>query len=214
MPDENPVPERGFTLIEVMVTAALMTVIMGVCLSFLLSAQTTEAQSQVRTAVNDQIQLAVQQIDQEVRSGNLIYNPQDEATGAAGPACSPMTNPSDGCVASGYSLRVYTQANGANKCVQWRVYQTDLQSRSWNADGSSVTGWHTVADHVANADASPSPVTPFSLDPNPSYGGRVLDIDIMVTEGVGQSGQVQSSITGRNTEYGYPDSVCATVPAP
>lgn len=213
MPDETSGWEDGFTLVEVMVTAALMTVIAVICLSFLLSAQTTEAQSQIRTAVNDQIQLAVQQLDQEVRSGNLIYNPLGEVAGAAGPECSPATTAADDCVAGGFSLRVYTQANGANKCVQWRVYQTDLQSRSWNSDGSSVTVWHTVADHLANADVSPS-VPPFSLDSTPSYGGRMLDIDLIVNEGGGQSGQVQSSITGRNTEYGYPGTVCATVPAP
>jgi prepilin-type N-terminal cleavage/methylation domain-containing protein len=213
LPDEISSGDRGFTLIEVMVTAGLMTVIAGICLSFLLSAQTTEAQSQVRTAINDQIQLAVQQIDQEVRSGNLIYSPQDEASGLAGQPCTPASVPSDSCVASGYSLRVYTQANGANKCVQWRVYQTDLQSRSWNVDSSSATGWHTVADHIGNADVSGS-AAPFSLDSTPSYGGRMLDINLVVSEGGGNTGQVQSSITGRNTEYGYPNTVCATVPSP
>ena len=205
--------QSGFTLVEVMITTAMLAVIAAVCFSFLLSAQTTEARTQIRTAVNDQNQLAVQQLDQEVRSGNLIYDPLNETAGSAGPACSPATAANDNCVASGYSLRVYTQANGANKCVQWRVYQTQLQSRSWNTDGSSVTGWATVANHIGNADASPT-VAPFALDGTLSYGGRMLDIHLVVSEGQGYNGQVQTSVTGRNTEYGYPNSACATVPAP
>lgn len=196
-----------------MLASALFAVVAAICCAFLLSAQTTEAKTQLSSSVDDQVRLAIQQIDQQVRSGNLIYDPTQEATGTAGPACNPTTTPTDSCVASGFSLRVYTQANGANKCVQWRVYNQTLQSRSWNQDGSSVTDWTTIADDISNADSAP-PVSPFSLDSTPSYGGRVLDIDIVVNEGQGATGQVQSSVTGRNTEYGYPNSVCAVVPSP
>lgn len=213
MPADRTPGDDGFSLVEVMLASALLAVVAAICFAFLLSAQTTEAKTQLDSAVDDQVRLAVQQIDQQVRSGNLIYDPTLETAGNAGPACSPITRPADDCVASGFSLRVYTQANGANKCVQWRVYDQTLQSRSWNQDGSSVTGWATVADHISNADASPSSA-PFSLDGTPSYGGRVLDIDLVVNQGQGATGEVQSSITGRNTEYGYPNSVCAVVPTP
>lgn len=213
MPAENPAKEEGFSIVEVMLASALFAVVAAICFAFLLSAQTTETKTQLTSAVDDQVRLAIQQIDQQVRSGNLIYDPTQETAGNAGPACSPITTPGDDCIASGFSLRVYTQANGANKCVQWRVFHQTLQSRSWNQDGSSVTNWTTIANDIANADFSPT-VSPFSLNSTSSYGGRLLDIDIVVNEGQGATGQVQSAVTGRNTEYGYPNSVCAVVPSP
>ena len=213
MPADRSTSEHGFSLVEVMLASALLAVVSAICFSFLISAETSEAQSQVRSAANDQIRQAVEQISRQVRSGNLIYNPTNETAGIAGPACSPVTTPGDNCIATGYSLRVYTQANGVNHCVQWRVYQATLQTRSWDETGGSVTVWQTVANHISNADTAPA-VTPFSLDLTPSYGGRVLDINIAVNEGPGATTQIASSVTGRNTEYGYPNTACATVPAP
>lgn len=198
-----------------MVASSLMLVVMAICLSFLVSVQRTENTDQLRSQANDQARQAVQQIDREVRSGNLLYNPVTEPANSAGTSCSPATVPADNCIAQGYSLRVYTQANGDYRCAQWRVLAQALQTRSWNEDGTQVTGWSTVADHIVNATTAGAPA-PFARDGNAAFADSLLDVDFVVNEGHG-SGQgvtVQASIAGRNTEYGYSPTVCSTIPAP
>ena len=192
-----------------------MMVVMAICLTFLVSIQTTESTDQLRTQANDQARQAIQQIDKEVRSGNLLYDPATEPVNSAGPSCSPITVPANDCIAAGYSLRVYTQANGNYQCVQWRVLNETLQTRSWNTDNTLVTGWSTVADHVVNATTAGAGA-PFARDSDSTFGGRLLDVNVLVNEGCGsgQGIQVQTSVAGRNTWYGYSPTVCNDIPAP
>ena len=198
-----------------MVASALMLLVMAICLMFLVSIQTTENTDQLRSQANDQARQAVEQIDREVRSGNLLYDPASEPVNSAGPSCSPITVPADDCIATGYSLRVYTQANGNYRCVQWRVLNQELQTRSWNTDATLVTTWSTVADHVVNATTAGA-AAPFSRDGGATFGGRLLDVNALVNEGNGSGHgvQVQASVAGRNTWYGYSPTVCSTIPAP
>ena len=88
----------------------------------------------------DQARLGVQQLDRQIRSGNLIYNPAAENDSANG-------------IQPGLSLRVYTQSNSVQRCVQWRIYNKLLQTRSWTTTwqvDDIVTAWRTVADHIVN----------------------------------------------------------------
>ncbi len=191
MPGEAEDTDRGFTLIELMIVLFLMTVVFAMCLNSLVSLQRSVVTTDSRTQALDQVGLAVQQIDREVRSGNIFYAP---------------TN-------NGMTMLVYTQANGNQRCVQWQVNGTLLQSRSWSqtwqTDGSpTVVPWSTIATGVTNA--STTPTTPaFTVE---GVAARILNIDITTDSANSQSGgsEVTDSVEGRNTVYGYSATACST----
>ena len=195
--------ESGFTIIEITVTVMLLTIVMAVIFGALVSLQRTITTTDQRGQTNDQVRLAANDIDRMVRSGNVLYDPAGETLANSG-------------VAPGYSMRIYTQANGNERCVQWRVFNGSLQTRAWTTtwqqDGI-VTGWRDVADHIVNT------TPPFSLDANAAYGGRLVDLDLKANAGTGPASnvgtvEVKMSVTGRNTQYGYDPVVCNTVPTP
>ena len=165
-----------------------------------------------RSITNDQARQAVEQIDREIRSGNVFFDP--------------ATEPNDSAhqVAPSMSLRVYTQADypsyASNRCYQWRV-TTDglLQSRNWqsDADGTprsgTVTNFHTVADHIVNRTNSPTVPAFVMTLPN-----RTVTITMVVNQRAtsGSDERIESAVTGRNTEYNQPSTVsreCTTLPS-
>jgi type II secretory pathway component PulJ len=208
------------TLLELMIAIALLGIVVPVLVTTLVSVQTGVGREQDRSLTNDQARLAIEQLDKEIRSGNLLYDPKDET-----PAY--------------MSLRVYTQTNAStrtpgNRCVQWRIVNGELQRRDWSitwrTDGV-VSPWRVVADHVVNATNTPA-VPAFQLDADPSKGytcaencgdsdpgndrhvGRSLVVTLVVNQNPesGSDVRLQSTITGRNTQYGYPVNVCHDVP--
>ncbi len=182
---------------------ALLTLVLGVVLAGLVSMQNAETRANGRGQTNDQVQLAVQQIDRQVRSGNVLYPPDQEGTNAG-------TG-----IPAGFSMRIYTQANGLEKCVQWRVASGKLQSRSWTPTwrlDNQVSGWQTVAEHIVNTSSKP----PFALDSAAAFGGRLINVDVIanVNSNTGSNVEGQASIAGRNQQYAFDQSVCADIPTP
>jgi type II secretory pathway component PulJ len=208
------------SLVEMMIAMALLGIVIPVFVTTLSSVQTRVGRQQDRSLTNDQARLAVEELDREIRSGNLLYDPRDES-----PAY--------------MALRVYTQTNATtrspgNRCVQWRIVNGQLQRRdwttTWHSDGQ-VSGWRVVADHLVNQNVSPA-VPLFQLDTDPAkgytcvsnctdpvlanrhYSGRSVVVTLVVNQNAeaGNDVRVQASITGRNTQYGYPTNVCTDVP--
>ena len=181
-------------------TTAVLSIVMAMSMAFLVSAQRTVTIADTRSNNVDQARLGVQQLDRQIRSGNLIYNPAQE------------NDPANG-IQPGLSLRVYTQSNSVQRCVQWRIYNNLLQTRSWTTTwqvDDIVSSWRTVADHIVNSTGSPA----FTLDPTSSFGSRLLNISLLVNDSrsASKNAAVQASVAGRNTQYGYPNFVCATIP--
>ena len=178
----------------------LLGVVIPSILGVVMQTQATFKQTSDRSRSNDQAELAVNRLDRLIRSGNFLYDPSTES------------DPSNG-ILPGLSLRVYTQANSIQKCVQWRIVDATLQERSWSpawqTDGV-VTGWWNVADGGTNTTETPA----FSLDPSPGFGGRLLMVDLRVNVSSDATTDAarQLSIEGRNTQYGYDPSVCASSP--
>jgi type II secretory pathway component PulJ len=195
--------QSGTTLVELLVVMGLLGVVLSGILAALVSVQNTENRVNIRKQSEDQVRLAVEQIDRQVRSGNVLYDPAQEGSNAGSG------------IGSGFSMRIYTQANGVQRCVQWRVTGGRLQSRSWattwQLDGQ-VSGWRTVADHIVNTTANP----PFSLDPATNFGSRLINVDMLanVRSDTGSNVESKVSVTGRNTEFGYDPVVCQTIPTP
>ena len=187
--------ERGTTLVELLISMTIFSVALAMTYMVLITVQkqTKDQTSRADSVGNARIALA--QIDRQVRSGNVLYNPASETL--------PL------------SMRVYTQANGDQRCVQWQVYNGKLRTRSWSptwqTDGL-VSGWAIVAHDVVNTTATP----PFALQGgSTAYGSRLVDIALLVkspTAG-GKPINVTSSLSGRNTAYGYDPGVCSPIPA-
>jgi type II secretory pathway pseudopilin PulG len=199
------------TLLELVVTIGLLSVVMAAIVPIMISVQASFGRESDRSQSNDQARLAVEELDREIRSGNVLYNPMSESDPANG-------------IYPGMSLRIYTQTNAAtrnpgNRCVQWRVIGGELQKRdwatTWRTDGK-VDGWRIVADHIVNQPNPPTPPTTpvFQLDTDPSKGGRSVIISVLVQQdsSSGKPVKIQLAVTGRNTEYGYPSSVCTDIP--
>jgi prepilin-type N-terminal cleavage/methylation domain-containing protein len=198
--------QAGFTLVEVVVVTLLIGIVSLVFLSAMARVQTSLTRATERSDNNDQARLAVQRIDREVRSGNILYDPATETP-------------------QYYTLRVYTQANAntritadnasGNLCVLWKVEDQQLLRRTWPPlHPENATGWGVVVDGVVNVDQG---VRAFQLDPDPAKGGRTVQVTLLVDKRPGvnpdQTIQIQTSVTGRNSTFDYPENVCTPVPA-
>ena len=198
--------EEGITLVEVVVATAILGIVMLVFTSTLASMQNAVVAQDVRTRLNDQARLALADIDRQVRSGNLLYDPDDE-TGTVDPF---------GVSAAGYMFRVYTQTkyqpSDEPRCALWLVDgQQRLLYRYWPVlDPNQASDWRVVAEHIVNRETG----TPaFVLDAS----GRTLTASIQANANIDAdptaTQDFESALTGRNTSFGYPNNVCATLPS-
>ncbi len=204
--------DAGVSLIEVLVVMTLFTGILAVTYSVLATVQSQTADTLAKSDDASRARLGLAQIDRQVRSGNVLYSPAGESgtTGCTAVTVAPSAIPN-----AGNCMRVYTQANGIERCVQWQVLGGLLRSRSWSptwqTDGL-VSGWQTVAYGLVNAAAAP----PFALQGSTtSYGARLVDVKLHVKSpgARGPATQIASSLSGRNTQYGYDPGLCSPVPA-
>ncbi len=194
--------EGGMTLPEVMVAMSLMVIVAVVFLSVLQSAQNAIVGEQGRSTNNDQARLAIEEIDREVRSGDVLYDPATEASPS-----SPY-----------YGLRVYTEANATTRgyaamCVQWRISNSQLLVRRWpSGNTAAVTGWRTVADSIVNVSQG---VHAFELDPSSTSGGRILNITVLVnskpSDTTSRTIRLDDAVAIRNQVTGT--NPCAAVPS-
>jgi prepilin-type N-terminal cleavage/methylation domain-containing protein len=206
--------DSGMTLPEIMVTMMIMGTVMLIVGSVLASVQRSVVREDTLSQTLDSARLALQELDKEMRSGNVLYDPALEksvATGGIG-TCT-------GCQA-GYTLRVYTQTNadtrGTYRCVLWKIDDSQqLLTRWWPpADPNDASAWRVVATGIVNRTIN---TVAFSLDSDVLKGGRTLNVVYAVNSSYAtrptQTVKVQASLTGRNTSYGYPANVCQTAPS-
>jgi prepilin-type N-terminal cleavage/methylation domain-containing protein len=192
--------DRGFTLIEVLVSMIIFSLVIAVAFTALLTIQKQTADTAARDDSVTQSQLGLALMDRLIRSGNVLYDPAAE-------------------VALGYpqSMRVFTQANAQEKCVQWQIVSGDLRMRtwspSWQTDGM-VSEWSVKARHLVNDSALPAD-TPFKLVGAPTaYEPRMVQILLRVQnpKSGGKPIDVTTTLTGRNTIYGYDQDICNPIP--
>jgi len=192
----------GFTVIEIMVVTAVLGIVAAMLTTFLTQAQTNLQKQISRSSSNDQVRLAAQSIDREIRSGNVFYDPSTE-------------NYSAGDIAPGMSLRVYSQTNAptrpGSRCIQWRITSAgQLQRRSWAVDWPSsgiVSGWQTVATGLRNrADG----VTAFAR-PQTNLVSMDLRANDDATGKKGATVRVQQMVSGRDTLFNWTQFLCGPV---
>jgi type II secretory pathway pseudopilin PulG len=199
--------EDAMTLVELVVAMSIMSIVLLVFTSVLASVQRTVVLNQVYSAANDQARLAIQQLDRELRSGNVINDPGEAI---AGFTMAPVNQ----------HLLIYTQANlptrGAAHCELWAITtDRELKVRRW-LPGSSTweTAWFTVAEGIVNRDTG---VDAFSMNADPLKGERTVDVLLQVNPDLDdhptRTIDIPVSLTGRNTSYNYPTNICQTLPS-
>lgn len=205
-------PDDGLTLIEMMVTMVVFSIAIAMVYSALILVQSKTQLVQDSAAATSQVRLALAQIDRQVRSGNVLYSPINEQAFVA--SCA------DDGVDSGSCMRVYTQANGSERCVQWQVVgdgahpgTSILRTRSWATNwttGGPSSDWGTVARGLV----VPAGSYPFTLEgAATAYNARLLNVRFEAQDPRRDDPVViGSSLSGRNTNYGYDAGQCTPVP--
>lgn len=192
--------ERGMTLSELLISVSILLIVSGAFLVVVETVQRAVAKQQDHNLANDQARLAVEQLDREIRSSNVLYDPAGES-----PAY--------------YSLRVYTQSNAntrlESKCVQWRIDDRELQRRDWSPSApSTVSSWRVIATNVVNVDLAERA---FEISYTTPQAGRTLDVSLVLDGDPGDATispiRVQTSLTGRNSGLGFPSAVCTPAPS-
>jgi type II secretory pathway component PulJ len=212
--------ESGYTVMEMAVVMLISSIVAVIFLSILTSVQGTLGRVTSRSDSNDQARLAVEELDREIRSGNVLYDPNQSGSGH------PWSDDAAHGIYPGLALLVYTQTNAStrspgNQCVQWRIHNEQLQRRAWSVNWKTdgiVSGWRIVAERILNgspASDSSKWVRAFALDPSLVFGNRIVDITILAngSSTKGTTVRIAESVTGRNTEYGYPSNICTDIPA-
>ena len=199
--------DEGMSLVELVVSMGIMSIVLIVFGTVLASVQRQVIAQEKLSAANDEARLAFQQLDRELRSGNVLYDPATEAV-------------------PNMRLRVYTQANAPTRgtlgaptgylCKLWRIRGATqrLQVRSW-VPGSTLwlDDWRTVADYVVNRDLDEDA---FWLDDDELKAGRTIAIHLAVNPDVENHPEstvrLDASLTGRDTAYNYPTTLCQALP--
>ncbi|BDO42330.1 prepilin-type N-terminal cleavage/methylation domain-containing protein [Cellulomonas sp. NTE-D12] len=208
--------DKGTTLVELIVSMTIFGVVIALVMGAVISLMTAsngafrraDAQSEIRSGLSD--------ISKQMRSGNVLFSPKDEPTGV--PSCVKAADGSD----RGSCMRIFTQTNGIPRCVQWQVLQSApggngnsiLRTRNWDPSWSStndVTAWRTVARGLTLDPAN----LPFTLEgATTPYDRRLLDVTLQSYDSDRRVNvSIASSISGRNTSYGYDTGRCNPVPA-
>ena len=214
--------DEGYTLVELIVVMSIFVGLMVIVFSVMLQMARQTKDNLGRTEAVDQARIGLMHIDRQVRSGNVIADPATESSITSG-------------VPQYYSLRVYTQTDGVYQCVQWRVrYPTGstfglLEYRSWKPGWQStglVDPWRVVARGIvkpasgAVVESDPTTWPPFFVEQtNAEMSSTAQTIRVTLRmKDPSQSAQatpsvVTSTLTGRNTVFGYPADTCSPVPA-
>src|ERR671937_1558676 len=134
--------ERGMTLVELLVSMSIFTLVVVIFLTTLSAVQRTTNRQTADSVNNDDARLAMIELDREIRSGNVLYDPATETP-------------------SGFVLRIYTQSNANTRtpspgyvCRLWQVTSDGkLQTRTWPPlDPADATPWLTVTTGIVNRD--------------------------------------------------------------
>lgn len=205
--------EGGFTLPELLTAMMILSIVLVAFLSTLVSVQRSAVRQDYLSRANDQARLAIDELDREIRSGNVLYSPAVESSYSSLPV--------------GFTLRIYTQTNATTRvplagnpgyvCAIWTINDDEeLIKNIWPPlDPGAAIGWRVVAEGVINRVATPA-VPAFTLDPDINKGGRTINIRLILNPNPGSSFsktvQVETASTGRNTSYGFPQDVCSDTP--
>lgn len=219
---DSAVADAGFTLVELLVASAVLAIGLAMFGAVLFVVQKAQVRFDEYSRANDEVHLAIQDLDRELRSGYVVSTGLPSWAGGMGEG--------DKWIPDGNSLVVYTEANGRAECVRWLLYPATgiqrLYRRSWDptkggADQPiwSIAGnkeYRRVADDVVNGSAR----APFSLAEPPdgvnAIIGLVVSFWVNVPEQDGelrgaQEIEIESQLFPRNAARSGQDAIGGSV---
>jgi prepilin-type N-terminal cleavage/methylation domain-containing protein len=187
--------EDGFTLVEIMVTSSLMLVLLAMVLPQLTSSLNVFSNAQVRSNTTDQAQLALEQIQHDVLSSNILYLDNTLANGAG---VVHLQSFGPGGAATCVEYQATTATVGARGSVVGGALQrrTKAPSASWPAAG---TGWSTVMTGIVNSTQTPIPAV-FANSVASQYRSLVVTLWVNSDTRVGPTAapaMYTTTVTGR-----------------
>lgn len=206
--------DTGITLIETLVSMAVFSVAISIVYSAVILVASKTRDVEGSAEATSQLRQALAQIDRQVRSGNVLYSPANEVKPTS---CTPLSANSGTC------MRVYTQTDGVARCVQWQILADPavagtnvLRSRNWapdwktSIDPNRVSSWETVSRGLVGTASA----APFALGGGTASGARLLNVRFEAVDARRGSAPtiITSSLSGRNTNYGYDAGQCTPVP--
>jgi hypothetical protein len=197
-----------------MIVMFMMTIVIVIFTTVFENLNQGVATQQERSRANDEARLAIEQLDREIRSGNVLYDPATEVSPYE-PFFTFRIYSQANATTRQVSLSSYTDPSGAT-CVQWLINDDEeLVNRFWKpGDPSVVSDWRVVADHVVNRTLATS-VPAFTLDADSSRTVViVLMVDADTNESVSRPVRIETSLTGRNSTLGFSPNTCDPPPAP
>ena len=203
--------EGGYTVVELIIVLFMMSIVVLVFTGVFENVNEGVARQRERSRANDEARLAIEELDREIRSGNVLYDPASEDPANFGFRIYSQAN------ATTRTGSTYSDATGAT-CVQWLINDDEqLVRRFWKpGDPTLVSDWRVKAEHVVNRVLSPT-VPAFALDPDPVRASRTVVVTLMLdadtTETVSRPVRIQTSFTGRNSTLGFPVTTCDPAPA-
>jgi prepilin-type N-terminal cleavage/methylation domain-containing protein len=183
--------DGGFSLIEVLVTTALMSVIGAAMTVAMVQTYRSTARQESVMSIAFQTHLAFQRLDSEIRYAYAMMPP----------AANPST--------AGFHYAEYSvQTAGVTQCVQLRLGgQRDVLQRRTQRAGESIGSWSTLATGVGS-DAR-FILTKASADGNQHDR---LTITMKVRSDTGEIRRpVQFAFTALNTGVGTSSNVCSAL---
>jgi prepilin-type N-terminal cleavage/methylation domain-containing protein len=171
--------DRGFTLVETIVTMFIATVLVSVMTPFLMATTTSLTVSGKLVQAQAQARLAIESMQLEVESASEVCLPTQ------------FTSP-------GFSLRILqivstTDSGGSlTDNYRWNQWQlstatqtlTEERSAIQSSSGdSSITwtgGWQPIATGIANSSAGSSPTPPFALVTPASGSPQGLAVNLLI----------------------------------
>jgi hypothetical protein len=180
-----------------MVSMMVFGIVIGLTVGLLVMIGRQYQDNVARSDSVESARIGLMQIDRFVRSGNLFYDPASSG---------------------GMNVLVYTQANGDRQCVEWRVLgDGQLRNRSWSptweTDGE-VSDWGTIARNLVNNAPGYTAAPAFALTATGADSQSVLQVRLLVKnpDSTGKPAEVATTLSGRNTLFGYDPAVCENVP--
>jgi len=218
--------DSGISLAEILVGMMIFGVLMIIVTSVMISLTNMSKDSLARARAISEARTGVAQIDRQVRSGNVILDPEFESVLTSG-------------VPRFFSMRIYTQEDGLAKCAQWRVIDHngdlfgDLEFRTWDPPfpTTTVTPWASVAHNLVAMDVTPVSATdiipsnpktwpPFWVDDSSSGGTDAQFVKVTLRlkdpseDPDSEPTAISTTVTGRNTVFNYPTNYCSVAPTP
>jgi type II secretory pathway pseudopilin PulG len=201
--------DRGTTLVELAVVMFVSGIVVALAAQFVISfGRDANTVTSVANQV-DSVRLALDSVDRQVRSGDVLYlEPADTTCTAYGSGSN--------------CLRIATQADGGTSCVQLQLIPDpggdgsyDLRTRSYSpnwASGGTVGAWRQVTKGLGPPSAA---APPFSLGQQSGVGSLAVTVQFAVPRISTSVAPIKLTATfvPRNALYGTSTTCSGGAPA-